>query len=401
MKKISEKFTIISDNDYRCYLFDYFNCRDIEYQFLDTSVVDNNLIDVIQHRRETGKDILLILTPTTVVRLIREKSQWNDFIKQVEQGKIKLVMTTGRPTVDGQAETVMILSKFLCIKDSNHGLPDEYFKGRWWPDQTELSIMASLSMDVLCETGSQGEYMRNRFPNWNFVGLSQIFLLYNEWNALSLFSNPKKDKTFFTFINQKMTWARHRSWLSEKIDQAPYSNDAMVTIGRLGDHDKRTGKYQDLYGQFGKFWLDHYPNKAFLPNMEAYDRTYFELVCESLGFHPTDDSFYITEKTFKPVMMEHPFLMVSARHHMRNMRQMGFKTFDGLIDESYDSLEHIKDRIDAIHQQLTKLDMKKSREIYEDSRQICRHNRDHLLNLQGRCKFDLWENIHNYFSSII
>ena len=401
MKKISEKFTIISDNDYRCYLFDYFNCRDIEYQFLDTSVVDNNLIDVIQHRRETGKDILLILTPTTVVRLIREKSQWNDFIKQVEQGKIKLVMTTGRPTVDGQAETVMILSKFLCIKDSNHGLPDEYFKGRWWPDQTELSIMESLSMDVLCETGSQGEYMRNRFPNWNFVGLSQIFLLYNEWNALSLFSNPKKDKTFFTFINQKMTWARHRSWLSEKIDQATYSNDAMVTIGRLGDHDKRTGKYQDLYGQFGKFWLDHYPNKAFLPNMEAYDRTYFELVCESLGFHPTDDSFYITEKTFKPVMMEHPFLMVSARHHMRNMRQMGFKTFDGLIDESYDSLEHIKDRIDAIHQQLTKLDMKKSREIYEESRQICRHNRDHLLNLQGRCKFDLWENIHNYFSSII
>jgi len=358
------------------------------------------LIDVIHHRRETGKVVLLIVTPATVLRLIREKSKWNDFAKQVQQGKIKLVMATGRPTVNDQAETSMILTKWLCIKDSTHGLPDKYFKDGRWPNASELSIMEGLPMDVLCETGTQGEYMNKSFPNWNFVGLSQIFLLFNEWNALSLFSNPKKDKTFFTFINQKMTWSGHRNCLSEKIDQAPYRNDAMVTIGRLGDHNKRTGKYQDLNGQFGKFWLDHYPNKAFLPNPEAYDRTYFELVCESLGFHPTDDSFYITEKTFKPVMMEHPFLMLSARHHLRNMRQIGFKTFDGLIDESYDGLENIKDRIEAIHHQLMKLDMKKSRELYQESRQICRHNRDHLLDLQGRCKFDLWKNLHNYFQSI-
>jgi len=400
MEKISDKYTIISDNDHRCFLFDYFNCRDIGYQFLDISVTGIELIDVIQHRRETGKVVLLIVTPATVLRLIREKSKWNDFAKQVQQGKIKLVMATGRPTVNDQAETSMILTKWLCIKDSIHGLPDKYFKDGRWPNASELSIMEGLPMDVLCETGTQGEYMNKSFPNWNFVGLSQIFLLFNEWNALSLFSNPKKDKTFFTFINQKMTWSGHRNCLSEKIDQAPYRNDAMVTIGRLGDHDKRTGKYQDLYGQFGKFWLDHYPNKAFLPNPEAYDRTYFELVCESLGFHPTDDSFYITEKTFKPVMMEHPFLMLSARHHLRNMRQIGFKTFDGLIDESYDGLENIKDRMEAIHYQLMKLDMKKSRELYQESRQICRHNRDHLLDLQGRCKFDLWKNLHNYFQSI-
>jgi len=400
MEKISDKYTIISDNDHRCFLFDYFNCRDIGYQFLDISVDGTELIDVIHHRRETGKVVLLIVTPATVLRLIREKSKWNDFAKQVQQGKIKLVMATGRPTVNDQAETSMILTKWLCIKDSTHGLPDKYFKDGRWPNASELSIMEGLPMDVLCETGTQGEYMNKSFPNWNFVGLSQIFLLFNEWNALSLFSNPKKDKTFFTFINQKMTWSGHRNCLLEKIDQAPYRNDAMVTIGRLGDHNKRTGKYQDLNGQFGKFWLDHYPNKAFLPNPEAYDRTYFELVCESLGFHPTDDSFYITEKTFKPVMMEHPFLMLSARHHLRNMRQIGFKTFDGLIDESYDGLENIKDRIEAIHHQLMKLDMKKSRELYQESRQICRHNRDHLLDLQGRCKFDLWKNLHNYFQSI-
>ena len=75
MEKLSDKYTIISDNDHRCFLFDYFNCFDIGYQFLDISVTGIELIDVIQHRRESGKVVLLIVTPATVLRLIREKSK--------------------------------------------------------------------------------------------------------------------------------------------------------------------------------------------------------------------------------------------------------------------------------------------------------------------------------------
>lgn len=406
MKKLSDRFTIISDNDYRCFFFDYFNCRDIKYQFLDTEVTDNKLIDVINHRREPGKDVLLILTPRTILRLIREKSQWNDFITEVKGKKMKLIMSVGHPSTVGLGETGAILSKFLCFKDGNHGVPDEDLMNWWWPNDDELSIMSDLDMDVLCETGQQGEYVRKSFPNWNFVHLSQIFLIHNEWNAMSVFSRPKREKTFFTFINQQKYFRQHRRWLGEKIKDAPYINDSITKIREshqtLGVYqDSGTSAYDDIYAQYGKFWLDNITLKSWVPNLEMYDSTYFELVCESLGFHPLDDSFYITEKTFKPIMMEHPFIMVSTRYHMKNLRQIGFRTFDGLIDESYDELAHTEDRIEAIHQELIRLDPARSRELYEESREICRHNRDHLMNLQGRCKFDLWKNLNDYFERIM
>ena len=88
MTRLSDRYTIMSDGNFKSFFFDYFNCRNIKYQFLDISVTDHSLIDVINHRREPGKDILLILTPMTIVRLIREKSQWNDFLGEVRAGKI-------------------------------------------------------------------------------------------------------------------------------------------------------------------------------------------------------------------------------------------------------------------------------------------------------------------------
>jgi len=406
MTRLSDRYTIMSDGNFKSFFFDYFNCRDIKYQFLDISVTDHNLIDVINYQREPGKDILLILTPMTIVRLIREKSQWNDFLGEVRAGKIKLIMSAGHPVVEGLGETTVMLSKLLCFKDNNHNVSEESFKDWWWPTDDELSIMADLDIDVLCETGAQGEYMRKSFPKWNFVYLSQIWLIHNEWNPVSIFSKPKREKTFFTFLNQKKHFCQHRRWLADKIKDSQYIKDSITELrespGSLVgvQQESETKAWDNIYTQYGKFWLDHITLKSWVPDLEMYDSTYFELVCESLGFHPRDDSFYITEKTFKPIMMEHPFVMVSTRHHMKNLRQIGFRTFDGLIDETYDGLEHTKDRIEAIHQELGKLDLKRSRDLYQGSREICRHNRDHLMNLQGRCKFDLWKNLNNYFEKI-
>jgi hypothetical protein len=407
MTRLSDRYTIMSDGNFKSFFFDYFNCRDIKYQFLDISVTDHNLIDVINYQREPGKDILLILTPITILRLIREKSQWNDFLGEVRAGKIKLIMSAGHPVVEGLGETMTVLSKLLCFKDSVHDVLDEDRKGWWWPNEDELSIMADLNMDVLCETGRPGEYMRKSFPKWNFVYLSQIWLIHNEWNPVSIFSKPKREKTFFTFINHQKYFRQHRRWLADKIKDSQYIKDSITELrespGSLVgvQQESETKAWDNIYTQYGKFWLDHITLKSWVPDLERYDSTYFELVCESLGFHPQDDSFYITEKTFKPIMMEHPFVMVSTRHHMKNLRQIGFRTFDGLIDETYDGLEHTMDRIEAIHQELKRLDIEKSRELYQESREICRHNRDHLMNLQGRCKFDLWKNLDDYFKNII
>lgn len=45
---------------------------------------------------------------------------------------------------------------------------------------------------------------------------------------------------------------------------------------------------------------------------------------------------FISEKIFKPIMYLQPFLVVGPPNYLSEIRKMGFKTFDGFIDESYD-----------------------------------------------------------------
>lgn len=64
-----------------------------------------------------------------------------------------------------------------------------------------------------------------------------------------------------------------------------------------------------------------------------YDQTAYSIVTETL----TDNGFnFYTEKTAKPIMARRLFVAFAGQYHLRNLRQLGFRTFDGIIDESYD-----------------------------------------------------------------
>jgi UDPglucose 6-dehydrogenase len=45
---------------------------------------------------------------------------------------------------------------------------------------------------------------------------------------------------------------------------------------------------------------------------------------------------FISEKTFKAIAHGHPFIIVGPAESLRVLHQLGFETFDGIIDESYD-----------------------------------------------------------------
>ena len=98
--------------------------------------------------------------------------------------------------------------------------------------------------------------------------------------------------------------------------------------------------------------------------------------------------------------MKHPFVVVGNKHYLENLRSIGFKTFDGLIDESYDRLNGHQHRAEAIADLLSKLDMTNAKQFYDQSRDICEHNQKILLSKIGRHKFDLWKKLKDYFDSI-
>ena len=70
--------------------------------------------------------------------------------------------------------------------------------------------------------------------------------------------------------------------------------------------------------------------------LEDYANTKFEVVLETLF---DDSRIQLTEKILRPIACGHPFLLASTPGSLQYLRGYGFKTFDGIVNESYDG-EH-------------------------------------------------------------
>jgi hypothetical protein len=106
-------------------------------------------------------------------------------------------------------------------------------------------------------------------------------------------------------------------------------------------------------------WADGDPKKDnygdLIPRIikNVHLNSWVSLITESAYFKE-EHSVFISEKTFKPIACMQPFIMVGAKDSLKYLRKIGYKTFDGFIDESYDDLEDAE-RFIAIMESLKKI----------------------------------------------
>ena len=67
-----------------------------------------------------------------------------------------------------------------------------------------------------------------------------------------------------------------------------------------------------------------------------------------------EDTCFISEKTFKPIAAAHPIIALGNKYTMRNLQDLGYKTFHPYIDETYDSLD-TWERLDAIIKEIKRI----------------------------------------------
>lgn len=91
-------------------------------------------------------------------------------------------------------------------------------------------------------------------------------------------------------------------------------------------------------------WLSFFP--------ELYELTRFSLIAET-QMH--DKACRYSEKTVKAILNKHPFIICGYYKTLELLRNDGFKTFDGFIDESYDNILDWRERQDAIAVEVDKL----------------------------------------------
>jgi len=113
--------------------------------------------------------------------------------------------------------------------------------------------------------------------------------------------------------------------------------------------------------------------------LQIYADTDWCIVAETN--YQTEFAFF-TEKTAKPILAKKPFIMVGNPHSLRTLHRLGFKTFDSVIDESYDNSFDLEKRVGMAMQQvdsLANMTEKDRSNLNEKIRPILEHNQKIML----------------------
>lgn len=80
---------------------------------------------------------------------------------------------------------------------------------------------------------------------------------------------------------------------------------------------------------------DYYPIQlpANLNILQYYKDIFVDVVHETFV---RGDVCFATEKTWRPIIARRPFVTMGGRHHLANLRRLGFRTFNNIWDEGYD-----------------------------------------------------------------
>ena len=140
---------------------------------------------------------------------------------------------------------------------------------------------------------------------------------------------------------------------------------------------------------FGNTWGEIYLQP------EAYIDTYFSLVTETI----CAESVYSfrTEKIAKVLAMGHPWLCAANTGFYRDLRHLGFQTFDGIVDESFDRINDVQGRMDRIILLVEEI-MKDPEDFLRACEPVCKYNQQHLRELGPGLRSEFPQRFFNFLA---
>jgi hypothetical protein len=94
---------------------------------------------------------------------------------------------------------------------------------------------------------------------------------------------------------------------------------------------------------------DNVPGWASADILRTNGSSFWHVVSETVFYY---NKQHLTEKIFKPIVSKQPFMLLAGPGTLEYLKGYGFKTFNSVIDESYDNIQDPDDRINAVVEQL-------------------------------------------------
>jgi hypothetical protein len=256
------------------------------------------------------------------------------------------------------------------------------------------------------------DYICKKF-NWK-----KFYYFFHGWAALDwyrgysktyLMPEPKDRKIIKTFIAPNRIVAgerQHRLIMLYYIFKYGMTNNWISCPAvcpaeniSIGDAIKPlTKRYNDIEEVFSKqtFPID-FPNESGSP-MHSCWLSLFDESAESLLYLVTETvatgkRLHLTEKTFKPICLRMPFIIVGTRGSLAYLRSYGFKTFSDIWDESYDNEADDQriERIASLLRSLDELSAEGKQDLFDMAQEIVEYNYNHFYN--GGFEKILWDEL--------
>jgi hypothetical protein len=127
-----------------------------------------------------------------------------------------------------------------------------------------------------------------------------------------------------------------------------------------------------------------------------YEKCTFEIVPETSHNNLT----FPTEKTYKPMVAQVPFLILANPEYYNWLHDLGFRTFNSLIDESFASEPDLEKRVQKLANTAKYIVEQGSLDFYHATKEICKHNREHLMYTQIKELTDARQKFWNFYSEL-
>ena len=222
-----------------------------------------------------------------------------------------------------------------------------------------------------------------------YICSDELFYRHRNRSMPTVYHSQERSKKFTALVRTHKEWRAYtmaRLWSKGLHESGYFGYNNQITVeedinpidtsklGSLKHHTEFFLKLAPFHCDL--LTADEHADMKYTVGLHHSD-AYFNFVIESNLTGPVR----LTEKVFKAIKNCQPFLIAGAGGSVQQLREMGYRTFDSVVDHSYDSIEDPTLRWEAVCTEMCRIaKSKKIHTMYTDCKEDLLHNQQLFLN---------------------
>ena len=242
----------------------------------------------------------------------------------------------------------------------------------------------------VCGSSIKGVKQHTAWPIYDY---NEPFL---RWSMLKNYpvETATNFRKHFLWLNRRLrshrVLALHEAYKNQLLQHCTYTAHEWSELGKPY-YENTIRKYTDevdmTFAEFnGRQYIgdsydvatdDQYVPEA-LATRNASADCFAEIVTE---FNCSDNKVYLTEKVARAIVNKKPFLLIGDKNSLKELHDMGFKTFNNFWGESYDTQPGIYNRIKKVMYQLQNIvqTVDLNQPYTDEMHSVLEHNYNHFF----------------------